>query len=82
MSVQPPRPVVEWTAEQRAEVRRIALRTLFGVGREDIWHEGDGVVHLRRKMTDVEQALLDPAWRALDATDLGGGEDALTDDWR
>lgn len=82
VSVQPLRPVARWTAEQRAAVRALAVSTLHGVGADDIWHEGDRVVHLRRRMTDAEQALLDAEWRALDAEDMGGGEDCLLDDWR
>lgn len=73
----------EWTPEQRRLIKRRLDSLLAGVGEgPEMWHEGDRTLHVRRSTTAGERALIDPAWLAVPATDVGGGEDLIRPSWQ
>lgn len=52
--------------------RETALSLLRGCGEGDnIWTEGERVLHLRRRLTVAEHALLPAGWMAIPAVDRG-----------
>lgn len=52
--------------------RETALALIRHRGEEqNIWTEGERVLHLRRPLTTAEHALLPPGWMAIPAVDRG-----------
>jgi hypothetical protein len=67
-----PTPLASWDHRRKAKARGRALALLAGVGTgPDHWKEGEGALHLRRRLSEAELARLDPGWLALPAIDPG-----------
>lgn len=65
-------PVSSWEPARMAGARQAAAALLQGVGEgPDIWTPGERVLHLRRRLTTAEHALLPPGWMAVPAIDRG-----------
>lgn len=62
----------EWTGTQWLRSRETALSLLRGRGEGDnVWTEGERVLHLRRPLSAAERDLLPPGWMAIPAVDRG-----------
>lgn len=65
-------PVASWTASERRMVEQTATALLRDRGEgESYWTEGTIVLHLRRRLTAEEQALLPVGWMLIPACDRG-----------
>jgi len=59
--------------QARHAVREAVIELLCGVGKGNTRRDrSDVVFHARRRMSDAEIALLDPAWCAIPAVDVAG----------
>lgn len=65
-------PLSGWTAQQHRRARETTASLLRGLGSgQDIWTEGERVLHLRRRLADEEFSLLPAGWLAVPAIDRG-----------
>ena len=65
-------PLSGWTAQQHRRARETAASLLRDLGSgQDIWTEGERVLHLRRRLSDQELTLLPVGWLAVPAIDRG-----------
>jgi hypothetical protein len=65
-------PLSGWTEQQHRRARETATALLRGRGEgPDIWTEGERVLHLRRRLADVELGELPRGWLAVPAIDRG-----------
>ncbi len=65
-------PLSGWTEQQHSRARETAASLLRGLGSgQDIWTEGERVLHLRRRLSDQELPLLPAGWLAVPAIDRG-----------
>ena len=65
-------PLATWSEQQGRRARETASSLLRGLGAgPDIWTEGERVLHLRRRLADLELPLLPPGWLVVPAVDRG-----------
>ena len=65
-------PLREWSGTQWMRSRETALSPLRERGEGDnIWTEGERVLHLRRRLTIDEHGFLPAGWMAVPAIDRG-----------
>ena len=65
-------PLARWSQSVRATAERCCKDLLVGRGEgPDIWTEGGLVLHLRRRVSDLELASLPAWWVAIPPVDIG-----------
>ncbi len=68
-----PAPWAKCGLKTRAIVREVVLGLLAGAGCGDTRRDrSDSVLHARRRLSDVERALLTPEWCAIPAVAIAG----------
>ncbi|HSR79139.1 MAG TPA: hypothetical protein VLN57_21375 [Xanthobacteraceae bacterium] len=68
-------PFERWRFKEREILKREVIALLSGVGVGVIRRDrGEDVLHARRRLSAAELAMLDPAWCALPAVDIAGGD--------
>lgn len=64
--------VATWCAKRRAQAEHVCIDLLAGRGTgDDIWTDGERVLHLRRRLSDEEIAALPAWWMAIKPIDMG-----------
>lgn len=65
-----PKAVAAWTAWEKAQAWNLAASLLNGVGTGQNYSKDGGIaVHLRRRLSEAELALLSQEWLAIPAVD-------------